>query len=280
MTEKNQDNAGAIEKIELDLFLEGVFRVYGYDFRDYASSSIRRRIMHMMSHEKLHTVSELQDCVLHDACYMDRFLSTISINVTSMFRDPYFYRAFQRLVVPLLKPLPFIRIWHVGCSTGEEVYSMAILLKEAGLYEKTKIYATDINEGVLGRAKKGIYPLCAMKEYTDNYIRAGCTGSFSEYYSADSQNAIISPALQENVLWAQHNLVTDASFNEFDIILCRNVMIYFNKALQDRVHALLYGSLKMDGVLGLGAAESLRFTAFERQYRELDGKAKIYQKVE
>jgi chemotaxis protein methyltransferase CheR len=268
-----------VEKIEIQLFLEGVFRLYGYDFRDYSSSSIRRRMLHLMENEKLKTVSELQDRVLHDGRFMERFLMEASINVTAMFRDPSFYAAFKKKVVPLLASLPFIRIWHVGCATGEEVYSMAILLKEAGLYEKSKIYATDINEVVLNKARKGIYPLSLMKEYTDNYIKAGCIGSFSEYYTADNKNAVFAENLQKNVVWAQHNLVTDASFNEFDVILCRNVMIYFNKSLQNKVHELIYSSLKIGGILGLGAAESLKFTAFEDKYEELDGKMKLFKKV-
>ncbi len=274
-----EHNGDILEKIEIQLFLEGVFRLYGYDFRDYSSSSIRRRILHMMGNEHLETVSELQSKVLHDSRFMERFLMEVSINVTAMFRDPPFYIAFRKKVVPLLSSLPFIRIWHVGCSTGEEVYSMAILLKEEGLYEKSKIYATDINEVVLDTAKKGIYPLSLMKEYTDNYIKGGCAGYFSDYYTTDNKNAVLAGSLQKNIVWGQHNLVTDSSFNEFDVIFCRNVMIYFNKSLQNRVHKLLYNSLKTDGILGLGTAESVNFTAFEDYYEELDGKMKLYKKV-
>lgn len=268
-----------LEKIEIQLFLEGVFRLYGYDFRDYSNSSIRRRILHLVENEKLNTISGLQEKVLHDRKYMERFLMAVSINVTAMFRDPQFYIAFRKKAVPLISSLPFIRIWHVGCSTGEEVYSMAILLKEEGLYERVKIYATDINELVLSKAKKGIYPLSSMKEYTDNYIKAGCTRSFSEYYTADDKNAIFAENLQKNVVWAQHNLVTDSSFNEFDVIICRNVMIYFNKTLQKQVHELLLNSLKENGILGLGTAESMKFTPFENHYEELDGKMKLFRKV-
>ncbi len=268
-----------LENIEIQLFLEGVFRLYGYDFRDYASSSIRRRILHMMKRENLKTVSELQDRVLHDSGSMERFLMEVSINVTSMFRDPPFYIAFREKICPLLSSLPFIRIWHVGCSTGEEVYSMAILFKEEGLYDKAKIYATDINEVVLEKAKKGVYSLSLMKEYTDNYIKAGCAGSFSEYYTTDNENAALTANLKKNIVWAQHNLVTDSSFNEFDVIFCRNVMIYFNKSLQNKVQKLLYNSLKTGGILGLGVAESLRFTAFEKFYEELDAKMKLFRRL-
>lgn len=268
-----------LENIEIQLFLEGVFRLYGYDFRDYASSSIRRRILHMMKRENLKTVSELQDKVLHNSKFMERFMMEVSINVTSMFRDPPFYIAFREKICPFLSSLPFIRIWHVGCSTGEEVYSMAILLKEEGLYDKTKIYATDINEIVLEKAKRGVYSLSLMKEYTDNYIKAGFAGSFSEYYTTDNKNAVLAANLKKNIVWAQHNLVTDSSFNEFDVIFCRNVMIYFNKSLQNKVQKLLYNSLKIGGILGLGIAESLRFTACEDFYEGLDAKMKLFRRI-
>lgn len=268
-----------VEKIEIQLFLEGVFCLYGYDFRDYASSSMRRRILQLMEIEKISTVSELQSMVLHHEKWMERLLMEVSVNVTAMFRDPPFYISFREKVLPLLSSLPLIRIWHVGCSTGEEVYSVAILLKEAGLYQKTKIYATDINEVVLNKAKNGIYQLSLMKEYTDNYIKAKCVGVFSQYYTADDKNAVFNEGIRKNIIWAQHNLVTDSSFNEFDVILCRNVMIYFNKSLQNKVHELLYGSLKANGMLGLGTAESLQFTVFENRYKELDRKMKLFQKV-
>ncbi|QDR79631.1 CheR family methyltransferase [Sporomusa termitida] len=268
-----------VEKIEIQLFLEGVFRLYGYDFRDYASASMRRRILQLMEIEKVSTVSELQSMVLHHEKWMERLLMAVSVNVTAMFRDPPFYTSFREKVLPLLASLPLIRIWHVGCSTGEEVYSMAILLKEAGLYDKAKIYATDINEVVLNKAKNGIYPLSLMKEYTDNYIMAKCGGVFSQYYTADDKNAVFNEGMRKKIIWAQHNLVTDSSFNEFDVILCRNVMIYFNKSLQNKVHELLYGSLKANGILGLGTAETLRFTVFENRYKELDRKMKLFQKV-
>lgn len=268
-----------LENIEIQLFLEGVFRLYGYDFRDYAASSIRRRILHMMKRENLRTISELQDRVLHNSGFMERFMMEVSINVTSMFRDPPFYVAFREKICPFLSSLPFIRIWHVGCSTGEEVYSMAILLKEEGLYDKAKIYATDINEIVLEKAKRGVYSLGLMKDYTDNYIKAGFAGSFSEYYTTNNENAVLAGNLKKNIVWAQHNLVTDSSFNEFDVIFCRNVMIYFNKSLQNKVQKLLYNSLKIGGILGLGIAESLRFTACEKFYEELDAKMKLFRRI-
>jgi chemotaxis protein methyltransferase CheR len=268
-----------LEKIEVELLLEAVFRRYGFDFRAYAYASLRRRIWKRIHAEGLRTVSELQDRLLHDPSVMERLLLDLSVNVTAMFRDPNFYAAFRMQVVPLLRTYPFVRIWHAGCSTGEEVYSMAILLQEEGLYSKTRIYATDINEVVLQRAKAGIFPLDKMQEYTQNYLRAGGKRSFSEYYTAAYDGALFSPALRANVVFAQHNLVTDHSFSEFNVILCRNVMIYFDRTLQTRVHELFYESLPMFGILALGNKESLRFSKVEECYEVLDAREKIFRKV-
>lgn len=268
-----------LEEIEVQLLLEGIFLHYGNDFRDYALASLKRRIWKCLREEHLHTVSAFQDKVLHDAACMQRFLNALSIDVTAMFRDPSFYRAFRQMVVPRLRALPFVRIWHAGCSTGQEVYSMAALLYEEGLYEQTRLYATDMNEAVLQKAKEGIFPLKAMQEYTENYLRAGGTHSFSEYYTAKYDHALFHPALRKNVVWAQHNLVRDASFNEFHVIVCRNVMIYFNRPLQDRVHHLLYESLAPEGLLGLGSKESIHFTPHEADYEVLDERERLYRKV-
>jgi chemotaxis protein methyltransferase CheR len=229
--------------------------------------------------EGLNTISQLQDRVLHDTAAMERLLLDLSINVTAMFRDPGFYRAFRAHVVPLLRTYPFIRIWHAGCSTGEEVYSMAILLKEEGLYERARIYATDINEVVLQRARAGIFPLEKMKEYTENYLRAGGSHSFSEYYTAMYDGALFDASLTRNVVFSQHNLVTDGSFSEFHVILCRNVMIYFDRELQNRVHDLFYQSLVPFGILCLGNKETIRFTRYEHRYEALNLKEKIYRRL-
>jgi chemotaxis protein methyltransferase CheR len=272
-------NKRELESIEMELLLEGIYQRYGYDFRDYAPASLKRRVRVCMQRENLSTISALQDKLLHDPACLERFLLALSIGVTAMFRDPDFYRAFRGKVVPLLRTLPFIRIWHAGCASGEEVYSLAILLQEAGLYEQAKIYATDMNELLLRRGREGIFPLKAMQGYTDNYIHAGGTRSFSEYYTARYDNALLQASLKKNIVWAEHNLVTDASFNEFHIILCRNVMIYFNKVLQDRVHHLLYDSLTPQGVLALGSKESLKFTPYEDRFEELDSQEKIYRRV-
>lgn len=269
----------ALERLELELLLEAVYRHYGFDFRGYAYASLRRRVWKRIQAERLETVSDLQAAVLHDPEVLDRLLDDLSVNVTAMFRDPNFFLAFREKVVPLLRTYPFFRIWHAGCSTGEEVFSMAILLQEEGLYDRARIYATDMNERVLRQARAGIFPLERMQEYTDNYIRAGGRRSFSEYYTAGYDGALFDPGLLRNVVFAQHNLVTDRSFSEFNAILCRNVLIYFDKALQTRVHRLFYDSLAKFGVLALGGKETLRFSAFEERFEPLAPAEKIYRKV-
>ncbi len=268
-----------LERIEIELLLEGVYRHYGFDFRAYAYASIRRRLWKRIEAEKLSSISELQALVLHDQDAMERLLLDLSISVTAMFRDPKFYQVFREKVVPMLRTYPFIRIWHAGCSTGEEVYSMAILLDEEGLLERSRIYATDINDAVLQQARAGIFPLNRMQEYTDNYIRAGGKRSFSEYYTAKYDGALFSPALSRNVVFSQHNLVTDRSFSEFNVIFCRNVLIYFDRNLQNRVHSLFYESLVMFGILALGSKESLRFSQYEPCYQKLDSREKLYRKI-
>src|SRR5256714_5539591 len=261
-TSKHPPAQGDLEDIELSLLLEGVFRQYGFDFREYAPASLRRRVWRRVLSEGLETISALQDKLLHDPACMERLLLDLSINVTAMFRDPSFYVAFREKVVPILRTYPFTRIWVAGCSTGEEVYSLAILLQEEGVYERARIYATDINESALDRARPGACPLDKMREYTENYLRAGGLRSFSEYYLARYDGALFDRALTENVVWAPHNLVQDRAFNTFNVILCRNVMIYFDRPLQNRVHGLFHESLERFGILALGHKESMRFTGF------------------
>ncbi len=268
-----------LERLEIELLLEGVFRHYGFDFRAYAYASIRRRLWKRVEGEGLRTVSALQDRILHDPEAMERLLLDLSVNVTAMFRDPSFYQEFRERVVPLLRTYPFIRIWHAGCSTGEEVFSMAILLEEEGLYDRARLYATDINDVVLQRAKQGIFPLDRMQEYTENYIKAGGKLSFSEYYTAKYDGALFSPALTRNIVFSQHNLVTDRSFSEFHVIFCRNVLIYFDKTLQNRVHSLFYDSLVMFGIMALGSKESLKFSQYEPCYEKVSPTEKLYRKV-
>ncbi|MDB4884141.1 MAG: methyltransferase, CheR-type, SAM-binding domain, C-terminal [Gemmatimonadetes bacterium] len=268
-----------LERLEIELLLEAIYRHYGFDFRSYAYASIRRRLWKRVEGEGLSTVSELQARILHDPDAMERLLLDLSVNVTAMFRDPSFYKELREKVIPLLRTYPFIRIWHAGCSTGEEVFSMAILLEEEGLYDRARLYATDINDVVLQRARQGIFPLDRMQEYTENYIRAGGKRSFSEYYTAKYDGALFTPTLTRNIVFSQHNLVTDRSFSEFHVIFCRNVLIYFDKTLQNRVHSLFYGSLVMFGILALGSKESLKFSQYEPCYEKLSPTEKIYRKV-
>lgn len=269
----------SLEDIEIGLLLEGLYRVHGFDFREYSRASIKRRILEMMRAEKLETISAFQDKILHDALCLDRFLLGLSVHATSMFRDPSFYLTFRQKVVPLLRTYPTVQIWVAGCSTGEEVYSLSILLQEERLYPKCRIYATDISRSVLRKARDGIFPLSAMREYTANYHKAGGTNEFSDYYTAHYDSVIFSGTLKNNVVFSEHNLATDGSFNEFQVILCRNVMIYFNKDLQARVHNLLYDSLSMFGVFGLGNKESMKFTPRAAFYEHLNDKDKLYRKV-
>lgn len=268
-----------LETIETELLFEGIYRYYGYDFRHYAPSSRSRRVRHFMQMEGMKTISELQSRVLHDRKCLDRFLLSLTVNVTSMFRDPSFYLTFRNLVLPTLRTYPFIRIWHAGCSTGEEVYSMAILLEEEGIYHRCRLYATDTNEKVLQTARSGIFPISAMQNYTQQYHQAGGKKSFSEYYTAAYENAIFRSSLRDNIVFSQHNLVTDGSFNEFNVIICRNVLIYFDRTLQDRVHELFYQSLCSFGILALGKQETLRFTALSDRYQELSKSEKLYRRM-
>jgi chemotaxis protein methyltransferase CheR len=267
------------EAIEIDLLLEGIYRRYGFDFRQYARASLRRRLHRRVALEGLQTLSGLQERLLHDPLCMERLLLDLSINVTAMFRDPTFFRAFRLKVVPLLRTYPFIRIWSAGCSTGEETYSLAILLAEEGLYDRTRIYATDINEAVLQQAREGVFPLEKMQEYTENYLAGGGTRAFSEYYTTGYEGARFDRRLTENIVFARHNLATDRSFNEFQVVICRNVMIYFDTPLQNRVHGLFHESLQRLGVLALGPKESLAFTPHVDDYEVLDVQEKLFRKV-
>jgi chemotaxis protein methyltransferase CheR len=268
-----------LEKIELDCLLEAVYHRYGFDFREYAPASLRRRINRRVKLEGLSSISALQDRLLREPEVMHRLLLDLSINVTAMFRDPSFHLAFREQVVPLLRTYPFTRIWLAGCSTGEEVYSLAILLEEESLYDRCRIYATDINEEVLERARLGVFPLSKMQDYTRNYIGAGGKRSFSDYYVSAYDGAAFDRSLMRNVVFAQHNLASDRSFNEFHAIVCRNVMIYFERSLQERVFALFDDSLTRLGVLALGHKESLRTSAHRDRYEELDTAERLYRKI-
>ncbi len=274
----NTPNRG-LEVIEIELLLEGIYRQYGYDFRNYSFSSIQRRIWHRVNAEKLESITALLNKVLHDPLMMEKLYLDFSINVTEMFRDPTFFKSIRQKVLPLLKDLPSIRIWHAGCSSGEEAFSMAILLHEEGLLDKTRIYATDMNNQVLKQAKKGCFPLQKMKGYTSNYVHSEGLNDFSEYYTVWENHAVFDPELSKNIVFAQHNLVTDGSFNDFHIIVCRNVLIYFNRELQSRVHQLFLDSLTSDGFLALGNREGLSFPNNEQVYRSFDDEERIYRRM-
>lgn len=267
------------EDIEVDLLAEAIYRYHGFDFRHYARGSLKRRLLKQVEAEGLATISGLQERILHDDGALSRLLWTLSINVTSMFRDPCFYLALRERALPMLRTYPSLRVWVAGCASGEEVYSIAILLEEAGLYDRATIYATDMNAAVLERAKAATYPLARMREYTRNYQESGAQGSFSDYYTADSDQVAFVPSLRRNVVFDQHNLATDARFNEFQLISCRNVMIYFDRQLQTRVVRLLRDSLCSLGVLGLGLQESLHAGNLDEGFETLDARNRIYRKV-
>jgi chemotaxis protein methyltransferase CheR len=266
------------ENIEIELFLQAVYMKFGYDFRNYGKAHIKRRVRHRLSVSDFDNVSQLIHRLLYDPVFYQELLQDLSITVTEMFRDPDFYLAVRREVVALLKTYPFIKIWHAGCATGEEVYSMAILLKEEGLLKRTQIYATDFNQMALQKARNGIYPIDRVKEYTQNYQKSGGKASFSDYYNARYESVILNESLKENIVFADHNLVTDGVFGEMNMIICRNVMIYFDKDLQNKVIRLFYDSLVPGGFLCLGSKESLRFATIASKFDVTSEKHKIYRK--
>lgn len=267
-----------IEDTEIARLLESIFTEYGYDFRHYAYAHIKRRIQNRMSVSGLKSFDNFFDRILLDKSFAFQLLSDMSITVTEMFRDPEFYKALREKVIPVLKTYSYIRIWHAGCATGEEVYSMAVLLMEEGLYERSTIYATDFNQSALDRAKEGIFSNEKIKEYTSNYQQSGGTAAFSDYYTSGYHHSIMSKALKKNVVWGNHNLVTDAIFSEVHLILCRNVMIYFDRDLQNRVHDLFLNSLVKGGILCLGTKESIQFCDCAPAYSVIDGKNRIFKK--
>ncbi len=267
------------EQIEIQLLLEAIYLKYGHDFRNYARASVKRRIMHRLALTGLKSVSEMQHRILREQQFFEILLLDLSINVSEMFRDPTFYKSLRTDVIPILKTYPFIKIWHAGCSTGEEAYSMAILLYEEGLYDRCQLYATDFNDTVLKKAKEGIYPVDSIKEYTLNYQRAGGKESFVNYYTARHGAIIMNRDVKKNIVFANHNLVSDGVFGEMNLILCRNVLIYFNKTLQNRVIKLFYDSLCHYGILCLGSKESLRFSEYYPYFEELVPDEKIYKRT-
>ncbi|PKP34251.1 MAG: chemotaxis protein CheR [Bacteroidetes bacterium HGW-Bacteroidetes-17] len=273
-TDLTQDNIN----IEIDLFLEAIFQKYGYDFRNYGKAHIKRRLLHRMQLSKAQSISEMQYKVLYEEAFFNLILKDFSINVTEMFRDPSFYKNVREEIIPILKTYPFIKIWHAGCSSGEEVYSMAILLMEEGLYDRTQIYATDFNHQILRKAKEGIYPISKIKEFTANYQKSGGTKSFSDYYMAKYESVIFNNELKKNIIFADHNLVTDKAFAEVHMIVCRNVLIYFNKDLQNQVLKLFTASLLPGGYLCLGTKETIRFSEANIYYHTIIDNEKIFKK--
>ncbi len=263
---------------QINILLNDLFELYGYDFTYYARASLSRRINRLYILDKFTSFDALRIKLASDENYIKRFIEEITVNVTEMFRDSAFYRELREGVMPTLGTHPFIRIWHAGCSTGEEVFSMAILLQEAGLLQKSLIYATDINPGVLEKARLGIFPLSYMKKYSENYIAGGGIQDFSSYYTANYDGGKFNEALSSRMIFSTHNLVSDSSFNEFHLILCRNVLIYFDKELQEKVFCLLDASLGNLSYLALGSKETLKFSGIHNRYKQV-GKEKIWRKI-
>jgi chemotaxis protein methyltransferase CheR len=268
-----------VDEIEVKLLLEAISLRYGYDFREYAAGALRRSITAAMSGERVSTISAFQDRLLRDPGCMQRLLTTVGVGVTSMFREADTWRCLRQEVVPVLRTYPTLRIWSVGCATGEEVYSLAIVLEEEGLYERSTIYATDMNEGALAIARIGNCSLERLSTYEHDYIRAGGHSSLSTFFTPTGRFARLKRELLRNVTWAQHNLVSDASFNDFHLIVCRNVLIYFKPALQQRAHHLFYESLVRSGFLALGQRESLVFALEGSRYQPVGDGVSVVRKV-
>lgn len=263
---------------ELEVLINEIYDYYGFDFSGYSMASFKRRVERLLQVEGFDGTAELLSKIRTDATYTDRLLEEITVNVTEMFRDPQFYKTLRNDILPVIATKPFIRVWLAGCSTGEEAYSVAILLHEANLLQKSLLYATDINPDVLAKAKEGTFPLRMMRQYSENYIASGGKKDFSGYYIANYGVARFDRAFSEKMVFSQHNLVSDRSFNEFDLILCRNVMIYFDKPLQDHVLQLFDESLDMLGYLALGSKETIKFSGVQNKFRQFQ-REKIWQKI-
>ena len=267
-----------IENIEVSLLLQAIYDRYGYDFRHYARASVERRARYVMSLERLNSISEMIPLLLRDESFFGRLVQHFSITVTELFRDPFVYRALKERVFPILRTYPFIKIWHAGGATGEEVYSLAILLKESGLYDRSTIFCTDFNDEALSAGKQGIYNIENIKGATLNYQYSGGECSLSEYYHAKYESVSMDKSLRKKITFANHNLVSDGVFGEMHLVLCRNVMIYFDTVLQNRVLNLFSDSLINGGFLCLGTKESLRFSEVEMRFDAFSEKEKIYRK--
>jgi chemotaxis protein methyltransferase CheR len=263
---------------ELEILINDVFEYHGFDFGGYSRASLKRRVERLFQLDGFINFSEFLIRVRADAGYFKRMVEEVTVNVTEMFRDPLFYKVLRNDILPVLATKPFIRIWHAGCSTGEEVYSMAILLKEADLLHKSLLYATDINSAVLEAAKTGVFSLRMMKQYSENYMASGGKEDFSNYYTANYGLAKFGDDLSGKMVFSQHNLVSDGSFNEFDLILCRNVLIYFDKDLQERALGLFDDSLAKLGYLALGTKETIKFSPMKNRYQQVN-KDKLWKKI-
>lgn len=268
-----------VKEEELDLLIKELAENYGYDFSNYARASLKRRVNRLLVIDRFPSFAELFYKVKNDAAYLTHVVQELTVNVTEMFRDPMLFKTLREQVLPLLATHPVIRIWHAGSSTGEEVYSMAILLEEANILHKSLLYATDINPSVIENIRKGIFPMSQMKQYSENYIAAGGKKDFSDYYTAKYEWAKFHDRLKTKMIVATHNLVSDRSFNEFQIIFCRNVLIYFDKELQDKVLTLFDDSLEKLGYLILGSKENIRFSTVAKKYVQLE-KEKIWRKMQ
>lgn len=274
MTEKS-----AIFDIEVKLFIQAVFMRYNYDFRDYSLASVKRRLSSVMMVHKVKTITALQEKVLHEPEFFTAVLQYMTISTTEMFRDPEYFKAFREKVIPYLRSYPSIKIWIAGCSSGEEAYSFAIIFKEEGLLNRVMIYATDINPLILEKAKAGIYRLEDIKKYSINYQEAGGKASLSDYYAANYNAVAIDPELKKNIIFADHSLATDSVFSEMQFVSCRNVLIYFDKKLQDRAITLFHDSLSMQGFLGIGSKESLKFSKMSPRFEHWSTNERIYRKL-
>jgi chemotaxis protein methyltransferase CheR len=265
-------------EIELQLLIEAVYLKYHYDFRQYAKASLRRRLTAALSRFGCTTLSQLQDLVVHEPAAFPTLLDFLTIPVSEMFRDPGYFRALRESVVPLLRTYPSLKIWVAGCSTGEEVYSLAILLREEGLLARTLIYATDINPGILQKAQAGVYDVDRIAGFTENHRRSGARSSLSDYYTAAYDRAVLDKSLKQHIVFSDHSLATDSVFAEVQLVSCRNVLIYFNRDLQDRALGLFREALCRKGFLGIGSKESLRFSVHAGAFDELSREDRIYQK--
>ncbi len=263
---------------EIELLLNALYHSSGYDFREYARASLKRRLLQRLANENLQYLSQMLPLILYDSAFQHKILMDLSINVTDMFRDPDFFLALRKDIIPILKTYPFVNIWHAGCATGEEVYSMAIILAEEGFYDKVNIYATDCNAKIIQEAKQGIYPVHRIQQFTENYHIAGGRHHFSKYYHSKYQQAKIDEGLKKNIIFASHNLVSDHIFAKMQLIICRNVMIYFNQTLKDKVLQLFFNSLTYKGFLCLGKKETLNFSNTEACFTPYRETERIYQK--